>query len=146
MRWRFILPNLVYFFGAFWLFLDFTRPSPDCIWFPIGVYSSFGIALICALVYTYQFLKKPQTYFLQFIHLTIAKVIFFCVWGLSTITSIRLAMQSVCPNTLFSAHTSGTQFNQYETFSLFLLLLLIASGLSLLINLLFGFVELLNKG
>ncbi|HLO83412.1 MAG TPA: hypothetical protein VK203_00180 [Nostocaceae cyanobacterium] len=127
------------------MFLAFAQPSSDCIWFSVGVYGSFGIALICAWGYTYKFIQNSQTHFLQFIHLTIAKIIFFCIWGLATITSIRLAMQSVCPNTLFSAHTSGTQFNQYGDISLFLLLLLIAFGLSLLINILFGLVELFNR-
>ncbi|HLP90908.1 MAG TPA: hypothetical protein VK184_20280 [Nostocaceae cyanobacterium] len=144
MIWRFFLPNFTYFLLAFLIFLNFTRPD-DCLGFQVGVYGSLAIALLSAWGYTRLFIHHRQNEFLQFIHITIVKAIFFLIWGVATITSIKTAMASVCPNRLFFAHTSGTQFNQYETLIFFLLLFIVAFSLSVLINFVFWIVKAMNR-
>jgi len=136
MHWRFIALNLVYLVGTYWLFLAITQPSADCFWFRPAVYGSFAIALLCYLVYTSRFLRHSQARWWQLIHLSTAGILFFLVWSLGTISSLRAAIQFACPNTLFSAHTSGTQFNEYNDILFFLILFVPLFSLSILANLL----------
>jgi|GEM_PF-2902046 len=134
MHWRLIAPNLLYLVGSYWLFLAIAQPSADCFWFRPAIYGNFAIALLCYLTYTSQFLRYFQGRWQQLMHLTTAGILFFLIWSLGTITSIRAAMQFACPNTLFSAHTSGTQFDQYSHILFFLMLFAPMFGLSLLGN------------
>lgn len=141
MHWRLILPNLVYFVGAYLIFLTIiVAPSKDCIWFGLGVYGSFAIALISAWGYTYKFIKSSLSRWREFLQITIAKIIFFLIWGSLTIIGLDYAMESACPS-----EATFTEFKESGAALFFLILFSIAFSLSLIINFLFWLVEVRNK-
>jgi hypothetical protein len=146
MKWRLILPNSVYFVIAYLVFLSILMtPAKSCTWFNFGVYGSFAIAIICAWLYTYKFIQTSLPRWQEFMQITVAKLVFFFVWGVTTIISLDFAIESACRGKEFFPQATLVEFKEYGAGLLVLILFLASFGFSLIINLLFWIVERKNQ-